>query len=365
MLWNTMKRYISLILVTLLVAISAEAQEMTQRQNFNHNNLRYYGVDLNGDIASITITHCYDNGKRREVTYKFNVEGDVTEMWGDSFGVYDSDKRVYLYDESGNTSEILCYYHNELVSRYVYTYDAEGREIEHAAYNADDTLTSKTTTKYDEQGRRIRRIERDYDDQISQSSEYLYDDRGNLAEFAKYDNTDGEMLVKEIYQYDSDGELVVKELYGYNGVLDVKFSRDKIVEEGKTLMRWTTYHYFDDGSIFMLKRSVYDDNRLLREESYMDDALTNMNIYEYDAEQRVTRVMSLSYGRELTREKLYRYDNDGRRVEMIERDGNGSLKRHRLYTYDSKGNVIEFETFDYVDIPSKHTISKYEIVYRE
>ena len=360
-----MKRYITLVIFTLLAILTAEAQEMAQRQNFNHNDLRYYGISLSGDIESIVITHCYDNGRVREVAYRFNTQGDATEMSGNSFGVYNSDKRVYLYDESGNTSEILCYYHNELVSRYVDIYDAEGREIEDAAYNADDTLTSKTTTKYDEQGRRIRRIERDYDDQISQSSEYLYDDRGNLAEFAKYDNTDGEVLVKEIYQYDSDGELVVKELYGYNGVLQVKFSRDKIVEEGKTLMRWTTYHYFGDGSIFMLKRSVYDDNILLREESYVDDALTNMDVYEYDAEQRVIRVTSLSYGRELTRENLYRYDNDGRRVEMIERDGNGSLKRHELYTYDSKGNVIEFETFDYVDIPSKHTISKYEIIYRE
>ena len=360
-----MKRYISLVIFTLLAILTAEAQEMTQRQNFNHNNLRYYGVDLNGDIASITITHSYDNGRRSEVTYKFNAEGDVTEMWGDGFGVFDSDKIVYLYDESGNTSEILCYYHNELVSRYVYTYDAESREIEHAAYNADDTLTSKTTTKYDEQGRRIRRIERDYDDQISQSTEYLYDYRGNLAELTKYDNTDGEVLVKEIYQYDSDGEVLVKEIYGYNGVLHVKFSRDKIVEEGKTLMRCTTYHYFDDGSLFMLKHSVYDDNRLLREESYVDDTLTNRDVYEYDAEQRVIRLTSLSYGSELTRERLYRYDNDGRRVEMIKKGGDGSLKRHELYTYDSKGNVIEFETFDYVNMPSKHTISKYEIIYRE
>lgn len=360
-----MKRYISLVIFTLLAILTAEAQEMTQRQNFNHNDLRYYGVDLNGDIASITITHCYDNGRVSEVAYKFNTQGDATEESGAGFGVYNSDKRVYLYDESGNTSEILCYYHNELVSRYVYIYDAEGREIEHAAYNADDTLTSKTTTKYDEQGRKTKRIERDYDDQISQSSEYLYDDRGNLAEFAKYDNTDGEVLVKEIYQYDSDGELVVKELYGYNGVLDVKFSRDKIVEEGKTLMRWTAYHYFDDGSIFMLKRSVYDDKMLLREESYVDDTLTNMDVYEYDAEQRVVRVATLSYGSELTREMLYRYDNDGRRVEKIERDGNGSLKRRELYTYDSKGNVIEFETFDYVNIPSEHIVSKYKIIYRE
>lgn len=359
-----MKRYISLVIFTLLAILTAEAQEMTQRQNFNHNNLRYYGVDLNGDIASITITHSYDNGKRSEVTYKFNAEGDVTEMWGDCYGVYDSDKMVYLYDESGNTTEILCYYHNELTCRYVYTYDAESREIEHAAYNADDTLTSKTTTKYDEQGRITKRIERDYDDKISRSSEYLYDDRGNLAEFTKCDNTDGEVLMKEIYQYDSDGELAVKECYGYNGVLQVKFSRDKIVEEGKTLMRWTTYDYFDDGSIFILKHSVYDDNTLLREESYVDDALTNRDVYEYDAEQRVIRVTSLSYGRELTEEMLYRYDNDGRRVEMIERDGNGSLKRRELYTYDSKGNVIEFETFDYVNMPTEHAVSKYEIVYR-
>ena len=97
----------------------------------------------------------------------------------------------------------------------------------------------------------------------------------------------------------------------------------------------------------------------------MDDALTNRDVYEYDAEQRVTRVVCLSHGRELTCERLYRYDNDGRRVEIIEKGGDGSLKRHRLYTYDSKGNVIEFETFDYVHIPSKHTISKYEIIYRE
>ena len=360
-----MKRYILLVIFTLLAILTAEAQEMEQRQNFNHNDLRYYGVDLNGDIASITITHSYDNGKRSEVIYKFNAEGDVTEMSGDGFGVYNSDKIVYLYDESGNTSEILCYYHNKLASQYVNIYDAEGREIEHAAYDAEDALTAKITTKYDEQGRRIRRIERDYDDHISRSSEYLYDDRGNLAELTEYDNTDGKVLVKVIYQYDSDGELAVNEHYGYNGVLQVKFSRDKIVEEGKTLMRRTTYHYFDDGSIFMLKHSVYDDNTLLREESYMDDALTNRDVYEYDAEQRVIRVTSLSYGRELTREKLYRYDNDGRRVEMIERDGNGSLKRHELYIYDSKGNVIEFETFDYVNIPSKHTISKYEIIYRE
>lgn len=360
-----MKRYISLVIFTLLAILTAEAQEIRQRQNFNHNDLRYYGVKLNGDIASITITHSYDNGRVSEVAYKFNTQGDATEMSGAGFGVFDSDKMVYLYDESGNTSEILCYYHNELTARYVYTYDAEGREIEHAAYNADDTLTSKTTTKYDEQGRRIRRIERDYDDHISRSSEYLYDDRGNLVEFTKCDNRDGEVLIKEIYQYDSDGELAVKEHYGYNGVLEVKFSRDKIVEEGKTLMRRTTYHYFDDGSIFMLQHSVYDDNILLREESYVDDALTNMDVYEYDAEQRVMRVTSLSYGRELTCERLYRYDNDGRRVEMIECDGNGSLKRHELYTYDSKGNVIEFETFDYVNMPNEHAVSKYEIIYRE
>ena len=144
---------------------------------------------------------------------KRGIKGKVKKILID--GGYDKnglhiESTIQIFNESGNIIE----YSN---SNFKYTtlYNSTGNMIEEYSYNADRTLTSKTTYKYDEKGNMIKNNGYKADGSLTSKTTYKYDENGNLIEEICEDNS-GELLYKFTKEYDEIGNNIKSG--DYNGM---------------------------------------------------------------------------------------------------------------------------------------------------
>lgn len=105
-------------------------------------------------------------------------------------------------------------------------YDAKGKKLAHFLYKANGDLLSRDVYSYDAQGNRVRvsRYRSDFKDNGIPSWEgvYAYDSDGRMIEEANY--YDGSLDARKLYTYDAKGRMTGMEQYEADGSLRGKMS---------------------------------------------------------------------------------------------------------------------------------------------
>ena len=175
------------------------------------------------------------DGKRTSMQCRL-ANGSISEKL---VFVYDSDRRIesdtlapdgtlrekssYVYDESGNTTEIdEVGADGSSVGRWTYHYDDKGRVREWTAFSADGTIFEESSYTHDSEGRL--KVAAQYRADNTLERKVTYDSKGNEIE-AEKDAADGTLLWKRTYEYnfDSAGNWVkktTKELSGSSNKSD-------------------------------------------------------------------------------------------------------------------------------------------------
>lgn len=301
-------------------------------------NTKSYGYDANGNLASRTDfrgrTTGYEYDEMDEltkidypagtdVTFAYDNAGRVTEMV-DAIGT-----TAYVYDSSGR----LTSYTNGFGKSVSYTYDAAGN-LATLTYPGDKTVAYT----YDERNRlaqiedwagRITSYEYDAADQLILTRlpndtrvAYKYDDAGLLTALRNL-RSDDSVIASYKYTFDGNGNIIAADSEQpldptvQTKVVDYTIGADNRIESANS----TPFSYDENGNL------TSDGN----------------NAYEYDYENRLTRVITSSDG---TWE--YLYDGAGRRVQSTrESDVRRFLldprgMTHVLAEYDGDGNLTAY-----------------------
>lgn len=213
--------------------------------------------------------------------------------------------RVETYSPEGNRTEQIVYgfdfnLRQQMDSRTVYTFDANGRATGWEGYSPGQQNPSRAVYIYDDRGRRIRHIVTNPNGIIRSVRTLIYDDHGRNIENI-YDNT-GSGLSGRFAKY---------------RVVNVFDSLGRIVESTNQGM---------DGSIFHKNTYTYDDRG------------QQIEARSYIANVEGVLILNSRVG--------YGYDNQGQRIEMVRYNLAGVVVSRTVYSYDDKGNMISVITYN-------------------
>lgn len=242
-------------------------------------------------------------------------------------------------DESGNTLlEEKFNVDGELEERNTYTYNPEGKLMEHSLLYAVEDVTEKRILKRDEKGRLIVETKY-YGNESGEHTEYVYDEKGEPVERKNYDE-EGNFISVDKFSYNEKGGLSEQVKLGPDQKVEEKtvFQQpdDKTIEqleyEGSEKLKNKTVIRFNDagkelssvqttpeGKLISGVYSVYDENGNLLERQYKDFYSKTIR-YQYDEQSR------------LIMQELF--------------DGNGMLLRKNMYAYDDDGNMSLEQTYE-------------------
>ena len=133
--------------------------------------------------------------------YEYDEEGHLVRQ---SFN--ESSTITYTYDETNNQVRVVRRENGDLISDYVYTYDAYGLNIETREYQEDGSLKVRWERQFDDQGRIKKETQYDSDGESFESK--LSDPDQTAKVFAQYD-THGNCVKRLII--DPDGRTTVRE----------------------------------------------------------------------------------------------------------------------------------------------------------
>ena len=230
-------------------------------------------------------------------------------------------------------------------------------KIEEVKYDIEGILIDKTIHDfvYDSHKNIIEKSSYDTIGNLLNNSTYIYNVDNNLVVC----NNGNELI---IYKYDDNGNKTEESgshSYGHwwkfsykydqagNLIEQIETSTFKPVTKGKWIYKY-------DGNDHPTKRTIYST----------DGELSNIEIYEYNAEGQLTerRDEFSRYGANTRTKHIYKYDEIGNEIENFRYSLKGEIqyKNAYRYEYDSKNNWIKR-----VEIVNDVTvfISKREITY--
>ena len=176
----------------------------------------------------------------------------------------------------------------------------------------------------------------------------IHDVLGNILEQTVY-NTDGDMTLYYVWEYDEDGSYLGYNRTSYkkiqNGVPQEKtlthFDRDGVETSSKT--------YDAEGNLTSM---TYDDRGNRMEWTYNSDGQQE-TLTVYDAEGKFARRSEFAYNSDGQTAKISQYDaagnltgwrdcvynSDGQTAKVIDYDADGTLTGWQEYIYDPDGNL--------------------------
>lgn len=176
----------------------------------------------------------------------------------------------------------------------------------------------------------------------------IHDVLGNILEQTVY-NTDGDMTLYYVWEYDEDGSYLGYNRTSYkkiqNGVPQEKtlthFDRDGVETSSKT--------YDAEGNLTSM---TYDDRGNRMEWTYNSDGQQE-TLTVYDAEGKLARRSEFAYNSDGQTAKISQYDaagnltgwrdcvynSDGQTAKVIDYDADGTLTGWQEYIYDPDGNL--------------------------
>lgn len=186
------------------------------------------------------------------------------------------------------------------------------------------------------------------DDSLFSYDVSIHDVLGNILEQTVY-NTDGDMTLYYVWEYDEDGSYLGYNRTSYekiqNGVPQEKtlthFDRDGVETSSKT--------YDAEGNLTSM---TYDDRGNRMEWTYNSDGQQE-TLTVYDAEGKLARRSEFAYNSDGQTAKISRYDaagnltgwrdyvynSDGQTAKEIDYDADGTLTGWQEYIYDPDGNL--------------------------
>lgn len=369
-------------------------------------NKTAYEYDIAGRTTKVESYKKQENGaafdKVAEVSYAYDDFNNMTGIVrGDgmkyalqynafhnleSIGVEGkTDKLVsYAYRNGNGRLKEITYANGDVMKA---TYNSIGQMIAEKWYNAADTLTAHYKYVYDGKGNLVRSID------ILSQKEYTYTyEQGRVVRAAESDitvDTSGIVTAKTLvssvfYSYDSDSRLTRKRIvYSNNGLENSVYYENP--ENESTIVKFTaggkniTSHsktdnfgrkVFDElqlGTGFVSRQFSYHAGEVTEEHSENEKLKSSATTrllsqivlsggrsisYEYDAEERITRVTDSVDG--VTE---YTYDAQG---QLLSETNDGVAVN--TMTYDSYGNILtkNGKAYTYGDSTWKDLLMSYD-----
>ena len=211
-------------------------------------------------------------------------------------------------------------------------------------------IARKETVYYDDTG---------YYKDAGRVREQLFYDKDDLLIYKLVFHRNG--FAAEWHELDSNG--VVVKRYERGEESDWVIAQERETDKDGNVIKYTRYD--EDGSVYTIENYTYEGGKLVKEEGEdpEDGEITLSDVYEYDADGRLIKVTSSSYG-ETDSYIEYTYDSAGNMIKenrvdisdpgrnsytTYEYDGNGNLikkipssktSRSTVYTYDEGGKLI-------------------------
>ncbi|MDC0304118.1 hypothetical protein OAL15_03805 [Flavobacteriales bacterium] len=362
---------------------------------------------------------------KRSIRMKFNKAGCITEMQ-DGYGqggkfTYDFSENCVvefpLEDSSGN-----------LIEKFVWILNGEGKIIEETKYNDVGSIRSKTIREFDAQSRLLE--EREYgmfgrllsrhtliakENGESREEKYrysssglkildyqkIYDVTGNLVEEIDYNmnyykdpkfvnfitKDDGSLdwdgvpsrvdsiSSKSTCKYDPIGNKIEETLIGSDGTIIYKHTY-KYDERGNNIEMIYNNSALGYRCINKVTTKYNDKDNQTEKEIYNwwptainpDSIVVEKHTYKYDERGNIIEIKFFFNG-SLTETKTYEFDDKGENIEYVslDYDGNASIKREHIIEYDNYGNWTKRITYNsYFPYLRKATeIEERAIVYRD
>lgn len=358
------------------------AYENDRLKSITHNQFSYlFDYSPLGDVKNVKvgtqdlITNTYEDrtgkllkstyGNRQEISYVYDEADRVIENKFNGVTRY-----TYTYDAQGNVGR-----HEDLVNGVTYRYftDVAGRNSQ-----MRDSIGNITQWLFDENGNTTHLKENLIG--VERNTDYFYDKDNKLTKVS-YNNNNSKIL----YNYKGttsnpenlgrltdvtvhvDGENKYKTKYSYidgtNGaksttgivssvalskIIKVTNPLTNVIEEQEDEQKLLSYTYDDSGNIETIThpdgkiiRYYYDElNQLIRE----DNQIVNKTIdYTYDVGGNIQTKVESDYttGEERNNSREYRYEYDTAwKDKLIEYDG-------KVFAYDAIGNIINDSEYAY------------------
>ena len=197
------------------------------------------------------------------------------------------------------------------------------------------------------------------------SSVTKYDARGNVTEIVNY-NEAGEIILVDVYQYDSRDNRVSHEryqdnrkklIYSQKAVYDARGNKTREYGFDGAAAYNNTYRYHDNGK---LSEITYTIENALVEKRVFNYSGSKTEILIYDSNNNLTFKQENTYNSKglLVSEKKVgskgnvvhtldlQYNNAGGLTEELRKRADDKLDYQKLYEYDSENRPIKIETIN-------------------
>lgn len=260
-----MMKLFPLLALILLAAAVAPAQQTPQREK-DGPKAKVRTVRIERAMAEMASGQFREDLRELYATLVYDAEERLIEEADYLPGGMPDTKSTSTYDAKGREVEHAFFVHDSLVRRWTATYDNRARTGVRVEYWGDGRVSGKYDEKYDAKGSLAQIVERDPDGYIKRRSVMTYDAQSNLIERKRYER--GKMLQgRDIYTYDKDG----------NKTSETNFYRDgRKMRSGKTAF-------------------IYDAiGRLTEEARYLNGVLSSRTITKYDSKGNRTEIVELN-----------------------------------------------------------------------
>ncbi len=243
----------------------------------------------------------------------------------------DSVPEVLTHEEEYNGKNLLVLekkydMDGELEEVHSYTYDDQGRLLNHLLEIPEDGISERFETSRNADGNQTK-IVKYYGDDEGEKTEYVYGTNAQVVKIMRYD-ADGEFEAAEDLEYDDQSKLMVRRI-------------SSPVEGNKY------YRFSYDEKSNLIKEEDFDEN----------DQLSAYVEIDYDDEERETYVSRFNEAGKMISQLLSEYDELGRIKRKIAKS---SHVRITAFEYDEQGRVIEESLSDQNDFVISRTRLTYD-----
>lgn len=294
---------------------------------------------------------------------KVQIEGK-TYFFNEITGVLEQNAGPYQW----LATSYVCYSaSDEVIYRYTYEYDEEGRPTRMVKYDAGcKTVTDEEIREYDGTGSVIKRTENAYNSDGGLSSSKVTDYEGDRITGVKICDGSGELTQENLYQYDGDGRLT--ELYCHyplDPASDMRISYENNSDGNVIFMG----QYDAQGNPVVSTAYTYSGELLVSYETRdeVKGYSTERREYDYDdrgncVESRYYYRANMGYDEELG---AYRYEMrlGSRLAYYFDADGNQTGRDSYVYDSDGKERHDSGVTTVYSKYGSESLVLSYESWY--
>jgi YD repeat-containing protein len=234
------------------------------------------------------------------------------------------------FDERGNRTEAIIFEQNgEISTRFVYTYDAQGRNTGYDEYVSllDKSLQTPRHHVFnlDDNGRIIESFVRESSGQVGSHFTYRYDSKGRKLEEI-FRGTNDAPLNRIVYTYDEAGHLLTQTVYDREDAVSSR-TVNLYDAEGRQI-EWQLFT--PDTLKYKRVLSYGADGRLAEEETFA-----------YYAPREIAWTHSPVPGR-----VVYTYNDKSHSQEVAYYQPGGKLDRKEVRTFDDQGNESGLTSFE-------------------